>query len=99
MARFAWCRAHPSSASTRVGDSDTPRTDLNRHTNHERGPLTAPWCCVWAQMAFQGTLYITDRHTCFVVEERGRKVPFKVPHSQVSKVTRQRPARKGGAWG
>lgn len=30
------------------------------------------------QMAFQGTLYITDRHTAFTVEERGRKLPFKV---------------------
>ena len=26
------------------------------------------------QMAFQGTLYITDMHTCFSVEERNRKV-------------------------
>ncbi|KXZ42738.1 hypothetical protein GPECTOR_121g438 [Gonium pectorale] len=47
------------------------------------------------QMAFQGTLYVTDRHTCFSVEERGRKVPFKVPHSAVVRATRQRPARKG----
>ncbi|KAG2435329.1 hypothetical protein HXX76_007403 [Chlamydomonas incerta] len=47
------------------------------------------------QMAFQGTLYVTDRHTCFSVEERGRKLPFKVPHSAVVKATRQRPARKG----
>ncbi len=28
------------------------------------------------QMAFQGTLYITDAHTCFSVEERNRKVRF-----------------------
>ncbi|GFR49492.1 hypothetical protein Agub_g11431 [Astrephomene gubernaculifera] len=47
------------------------------------------------QMSFQGTLYVTDRHTCFCVEERGRKIPFKVPHSQVVRATRQRPARKG----
>ncbi|KAG2446789.1 hypothetical protein HYH02_008349 [Chlamydomonas schloesseri] len=47
------------------------------------------------QMAFQGTLYVTDKHTCFSVEERGRKLPFKVPHSAVVKATRQRPARKG----
>ncbi|GIL83474.1 hypothetical protein Vretimale_11171 [Volvox reticuliferus] len=47
------------------------------------------------QLAFQGTLYVTDRHTCFCVEERGRKAPFKVPHSLVVKATRQRPARKG----
>lgn len=50
------------------------------------------------QMAFQGTLYITDKHTCFSVEERGRKLPFKVAHASISKATRQRPARKG-AWG
>ncbi|GIL75055.1 hypothetical protein Vretimale_7747 [Volvox reticuliferus] len=47
------------------------------------------------QLAFQGTLYVTDRHTCYCVEERGRKAPFKVPHSLVVKATRQRPARKG----
>eukprot|EP00192_Tetraselmis_astigmatica_P000021 CAMPEP_0117677150 /NCGR_PEP_ID=MMETSP0804-20121206/16590_1 /TAXON_ID=1074897 /ORGANISM="Tetraselmis astigmatica, Strain CCMP880" /LENGTH=342 /DNA_ID=CAMNT_0005486411 /DNA_START=125 /DNA_END=1153 /DNA_ORIENTATION=+ len=47
------------------------------------------------QMAFQGTLYITDRHTCFTVEERGRKLPFKVLHAEVSTVQRQRPTRKG----
>ncbi|MEW5297895.1 MAG: hypothetical protein WDW36_001073 [Sanguina aurantia] len=47
------------------------------------------------QMAFQGTLYITDRHTAFSVEERGRKLPFKVAFSQVVKATRQRPLRKG----
>lgn len=47
------------------------------------------------QMAFQGTLYITDRHTCFSVEERNRKMPFKVPHSQISKAERHRPPRKG----
>mmetsp|Transcript_31692 Transcript_31692/g.70450 ORF Transcript_31692/g.70450 Transcript_31692/m.70450 type:complete len:365 (-) Transcript_31692:731-1825(-) len=47
------------------------------------------------QMAFQGTMYITDKHTCFSVEERGRKLPFKVPHTQVVKATRQRPQRKG----
>ncbi|GLC33731.1 hypothetical protein PLESTB_000109800 [Pleodorina starrii] len=47
------------------------------------------------QLAFQGTLYVTDRHTCYCVEERGRKAPFKVPHNLVVKATRQRPARKG----
>lgn len=34
------------------------------------------------QMAFQGTLYITDKHTCFTVEERNKKVPFKVRYSE-----------------
>uniref|UniRef100_A0A061QPF5 GRAM domain-containing protein n=1 Tax=Tetraselmis sp. GSL018 TaxID=582737 RepID=A0A061QPF5_9CHLO len=47
------------------------------------------------QMAFQGTLYITDQHTCFTVEERGRKLPFKVSHKEVKAVERQRPSRKG----
>ena len=47
------------------------------------------------QMAFQGTLYITDQHTCFSVEERNRKVPFKIPHSEITKAVRQRPIRKG----
>ncbi|KAG2483319.1 hypothetical protein HYH03_017820 [Edaphochlamys debaryana] len=47
------------------------------------------------QMAFQGTLYVTDRHTCFSVEERGRKLPFKVPHTSITRATRQRPSRKG----
>lgn len=47
------------------------------------------------QMAFQGTLYITDRHTCFSVEERGRKLPFKVDHTQTVRATRQRSQRKG----
>ena len=46
-------------------------------------------------MAFQGTLYITDKSTCFTVEERGRKLPFKVPHSTVTRAVRQRPPRKG----
>ncbi|GAX73145.1 hypothetical protein CEUSTIGMA_g598.t1 [Chlamydomonas eustigma] len=47
------------------------------------------------QMAFQGTLYITDAHTCFSVEERNRKVPFKISHADIKKATRQRPLRKG----
>ncbi len=34
--------------------------------------------CLGAQMAFQGTLFVTDKHVCFSVEERGRKLPFKV---------------------
>mmetsp|Transcript_10180 Transcript_10180/g.11928 ORF Transcript_10180/g.11928 Transcript_10180/m.11928 type:complete len:411 (-) Transcript_10180:553-1785(-) len=46
------------------------------------------------QMAFQGTLYITDKHTCFNVEERGRKLPIIVEHATVSQVERQRPARR-----
>lgn len=54
-------------------------------------------CCP-LQMAFQGTLYVTDRHTAFSVEERGRKLPFKVAHGQVVRATRQRPARKGERW-
>jgi len=36
-----------------------------------------------AQMAFQGTLYITDKHTCFDVEEHGRKLPITLEHSLV----------------
>ena len=47
------------------------------------------------QMAFQGTLYITDRHTCFSIEERNRKLPLKIPHSLIEKAVRQRPPRKG----
>ena len=47
------------------------------------------------QMAFQGTLYITDRHTCFSIEERNRKLPFKIAHSSIEKAVRMRPQRKG----
>ncbi len=56
------------------------------------------YCFPPVQMAFQGTLYVTDRHTAFSVEERGRKLPFKVAHGQVVRATRQRPARKGEGW-
>lgn len=38
------------------------------------------------QMAFEGTLYITDKHTCFDVEEQGRKLPITLEHAAVRKV-------------
>lgn len=47
------------------------------------------------QMAFQGTLYITNKHACFSVEERNRRLPFKVPHCFITKAVRERPQRKG----
>lgn len=47
------------------------------------------------QMAFQGTMYITDKHTCFSVEERARKLPFKILHTDIVKAERHRPQRKG----
>eukprot|EP01025_Chloroclados_australasicus_P062978 TRINITY_DN829_c0_g1_i2.p1 TRINITY_DN829_c0_g1~~TRINITY_DN829_c0_g1_i2.p1 ORF type:complete len:369 (-),score=63.94 TRINITY_DN829_c0_g1_i2:219-1220(-) len=46
------------------------------------------------QMAFPGILYITDRRTCFELEERKSVVP-KFKHSDVAKATRRGPARKG----
>ena len=46
------------------------------------------------QMAFAGTLYITDAHTCFIVQEGGRQLPVALTHSQITRVERQRPARK-----
>jgi hypothetical protein len=48
------------------------------------------------QMAFQGTLYITDRHTCFTVEERGRKLPFKVHSPTCACLCRGREHETGG---
>jgi len=48
------------------------------------------------QMAFQGTMHLTDRHLCFSVEERGKQLPIKVPLSSISSATRQLPAQKGG---
>ena len=48
------------------------------------------------QMAFAGTMYVTDRHTAFNVEERGRKLPLVVEHAQIARVERQR-ARDAGA--
>ena len=47
-------------------------------------------------MAFQGTLYITDQHVCFTVEERSHTLPIKVQHRDVKQVTRQRPQPKKG---
>ena len=35
------------------------------------------------QMMFSGTLSITDRHVCFCIEERGKKLPFKFAHVSV----------------
>eukprot|EP00976_Prorocentrum_cordatum_P116878 1196226-Prorocentrum_minimum.AAC.1 len=46
------------------------------------------------QMAFQGTLYITDKHTCFNVEENDRRLPIVLEHKQVERVERQRPTRR-----
>jgi hypothetical protein len=37
------------------------------------------------QMAFAGSLSITDRHVCFVIEERGKKLPLKFAHVSVKK--------------
>lgn len=48
------------------------------------------------QMAFQGTLYITDQHVCFTVEERSHTLPIKVQHRDIKQVTRQRPQPKKG---
>jgi hypothetical protein len=45
-------------------------------------------------MAFQGTLFITDRHTCFNVEENDRRLPIVLPHKSVTRVERQRPTRR-----
>lgn len=47
-------------------------------------------------MAFQGTLYITDQHVCFTVEERSHTLPIKVQHRDIKQVTRQRPQPKKG---
>ena len=46
------------------------------------------------QMAFAGTLYVTDKHACFNVEERGRKLPVCVAHADIASVERQRPTRR-----
>mmetsp|Transcript_30631 Transcript_30631/g.57693 ORF Transcript_30631/g.57693 Transcript_30631/m.57693 type:complete len:368 (+) Transcript_30631:94-1197(+) len=46
------------------------------------------------QMAFEGTLYITDKHTCFDVEEQGRKLPITLEHAAVIQVERVRPVRR-----
>ena len=46
------------------------------------------------QMSFSGVLYITERHTCFALEERGQKVPVVVEHEAVAAVQRER-APKG----
>lgn len=46
------------------------------------------------QMGFAGTLYITDSHTCFNVEETGKQLPVALTHAQITRVERQRPARK-----
>ena len=48
-------------------------------------------------MAFQGTLYITDKHACFNVEEKGRKLPISIPHTSLTRVERTRIRTKGGA--
>jgi hypothetical protein len=34
------------------------------------------------QMGFAGTLYITDSHTCFNVEETGKQLPVALTHAQ-----------------
>lgn len=47
-------------------------------------------------MAFQGTMYLTDRHMCFSIEERGKQLPIKVPLSGITRATRQLPVQKGG---
>ena len=52
-------------------------------------------CTPDIQMAFEGTLYVTDKHTCFQVEERGRKLPIKLPHKRATRVERLRLHRRG----
>uniref|UniRef100_A0A7S3QPN5 Uncharacterized protein n=1 Tax=Dunaliella tertiolecta TaxID=3047 RepID=A0A7S3QPN5_DUNTE len=59
----------------------TPRT--SRHAPHS------------TQMAFQGTMHLTDKHLCFSVEERGKQLPIKVPLSSINYATRQLPTQKG----
>lgn len=49
------------------------------------------------QMAFQGTLHVTDGHVCFGVEERGKQLPIKVALRSVQAASRQLPAAKGGS--
>ncbi|KAL6753747.1 hypothetical protein V8C86DRAFT_2720355 [Haematococcus lacustris] len=49
------------------------------------------------QMAFQGSLYVTEKHVCFSVEERGRQLPLKIPLQDITAASRQLPAQKGGS--
>ncbi|GFH14151.1 GRAM domain-containing protein [Haematococcus lacustris] len=48
-------------------------------------------------MAFQGSLYVTEKHVCFSVEERGRQLPLKIPLQDITAASRQLPAQKGGS--
>jgi hypothetical protein len=41
------------------------------------------------QMLFAGTLSLTDRHMCFLIEERGKQIPFKIAHAMVKGVVSQ----------
>ena len=45
------------------------------------------------QMSFGGALYITERHACFDLEERGKKLPVVVEHASVAAVERLRGPR------
>lgn len=46
------------------------------------------------QMAFQGTLYILGKHTCFSAAERGRNLPIILEHAQIMKLERLQPSRR-----
>ncbi|KAK3262642.1 hypothetical protein CYMTET_28509 [Cymbomonas tetramitiformis] len=45
-------------------------------------------------MAFQGTLYILGKYTCFSAAERGRNLPIILEHAQIVKVEKQQPSRR-----
>jgi hypothetical protein len=40
-------------------------------------------------------MYITDRHTCFSVEARAKRLPFKVAHADVASARRAAPDGPG----
>ncbi|KAJ9511143.1 hypothetical protein QJQ45_013235 [Haematococcus lacustris] len=50
-----------------------------------------------SKMAFQGSLYVTEKHVCFSVEERRRQLPLKIPLQDITAASRQLPAQKGGS--
>eukprot|EP00245_Coleochaete_scutata_P006427 TRINITY_DN20866_c0_g1_i1.p1 TRINITY_DN20866_c0_g1~~TRINITY_DN20866_c0_g1_i1.p1 ORF type:complete len:325 (-),score=83.54 TRINITY_DN20866_c0_g1_i1:649-1623(-) len=45
------------------------------------------------QMAFRGTLFITDTYICFYVNEGNRKIPIKLEQGKVESVLKQVPRR------
>lgn len=45
-------------------------------------------------VGFRGILYITESHVCFVVDDKGHRIPIKLEHSAVKSVTREK-ARRG----